>query len=177
MICLSTIHCATTVQANTTQCNLFHAVSVLSSTIIGYPFNNDLSSGLELDLVCDVEISTAVDSTLDLNRTWTLNGTELTSDSVHPTVSGIEQIMLDGRKFLRTMVSYDTLMVSDSGLYQCTVNIGSSSQYITGTSATVSRDLPISSKCTCQRSVLILIPVNVAISVISLYSLPTLSCL
>ena len=169
MICLSTIHCATTVQANTTQCNLFPAVSVLSSTIIGYPFNNDLSSGLELDLVCDVEISTAVDSTLDLNRVWTLNETELTSGSVRPTVSEIEQIMLDGRKFLRTMVSYDTLTVSDSGLYQCTVNIGSSSQYITGTTATVSRDLPIYSKFECQVVFFVFSESEIILLLITLY--------
>ena len=142
-------------------CYLFPAVAVLSSTIIGYPFNNDLSSGLELDLVCDVEISTAVDSTLDLNRVWTVNGTELTGDSVRPTVSEIEQLILDGRQFLRTMVSYDNLTVYDSGLYQCTVNIGSSSLYITGTTAMVSRDLPISSTfISCVSALIILLTVS-----------------
>ena len=148
---------------------LFPAVYVLSSTIIGYPFNNDLSSGLELDLVCDVEISTAVDSPLDLNRVWTLNGTELTGDSIRPTVSGIEQLILDGRQFLRTMVSYDNLAVYDSGLYQCTVSIGSSSQYIIGTTAMVSRDLPISSKFECQLFFFVFSESEIILLLITLY--------
>ncbi len=120
-----------------------HAVSTVAPTPRGVPFDSDFNTGLELDLVCRLELDPAVDSPLTVTSTWVKDNRPLVPDGARLTFT---DAIMNGTTppLYMTSVLFRTLnaRLSDSGNYTCSFSIvPNQPTYITGTTATVSRDI------------------------------------
>ncbi len=124
------------------------AVSPVAITLRGDPFDSDFSTGLELDLVCRLELDPAVDSPLTVTSTWVKDNQPLVPDGARLTFT--DAIMSGTTPPLyMTSVLFRTInaRLSDSGNYTCSFSIvPNQPTYITGTTATVSRDIIVEGK-------------------------------
>ncbi|XP_064386142.1 mucin-2-like isoform X2 [Halichondria panicea] len=126
-------------------------ISPVAITLRGDPFDSDFSTGLELDLVCRLELDPAVDSPLTVTSTWVKDNQPLVPDGARLTFT--DAIMSGTTPPLyMTSVLFRTInaRLSDSGNYTCSFSIvPNQPTYITGTTATVSRH---SGRFSCTKS-------------------------
>ncbi len=120
------------------------AVSPVALTLRGVPFDSDFNTGLDLDLVCRLELDTAVDSPLTVTRTWVKDDQPLVADGARLTFTDV--IATTSPPLYLTSVLFRTLD-ADSGNYTCSFSIvPNEPTYITGTTATVTRGIIVEGK-------------------------------
>ena len=124
------------------------AVSPVALTLRGDPFDSDFNTGMELDFVCRLELDPAVDSPLTVTRTWFKDNRPLVPDEARLTFT---DAIMNGTTppLYMTSVLFRTLnaRLSDSGNYTCSFSVvPNQPTYITGTTATVSRDIIVEGK-------------------------------
>ncbi len=123
------------------------AVSPVALTLRGVPFDSDFNTGLDLDLVCRLELDPAVDSPLTVTRTWVKDNQPLVADGARLTFTDVNATT--SPPLYLTSVLFRTLDAnsSDSGNYTCGFSIvPNEPTYITGTTATVTRDIIVEGK-------------------------------
>ena len=114
-------------------------------SITGSPRDDGFSTGLELDLVCEVELDAAVDSGVVVTRTWTKDGNTLSPDGSRLTLTEPTKVQ-ESPQVYQTNVSFNTLefRAGDSGRYVCSVTIEpQDTTYIDGTTADINRDIAV----------------------------------
>ena len=110
-------------------------------TVIGFPRDTDFFQGLDLSLVCDIYLSSAVDSPVTVQSSWQRNETHLGNNRD-------DQITVTNTTVALTSSNYQTLLrlnpvdLDDGGTYACVVTITpQNSTFITGTTASAIKNI------------------------------------
>ena len=104
---------------------------------------SELNIGLELDLVCRLELDPAVDSDLLVTGSWTKDDSPLSPDSSRLMISKPVKVQRSPQVF-ESIVSFRTLIAEDAGSYNCTLAIQAVKEmYIAGTTTTVNRKFAV----------------------------------
>ena len=107
-------------------------------TITGSPRETGFYQGLDLMFTCSAQIDSAVDTPVTVMATWTKNGTRLTEDGSHITVTNVTMVALPYT--YSTTVRLNPVDFDDAGIYACIVTVlPHNTTFINGTTVSATK--------------------------------------
>ena len=110
-------------------------------TVTGTPVDNGFFQGLDLNLSCNIELHTAVDSPVLVLNIWQGNGTEI-QDKRDNRITVINTTLVKTPLNYQTTLRFNPVDIVDVGSYTCTVTVLSlNDTFIIGTTTSITRNI------------------------------------